>query len=1268
MKKILLLAILATLLTLNAQVPSTLSWQGVLQDNNGDLLDGQYTITTKIFYAQTGGNQLWAESQAITIENGITNLILGKTTALNLDFEEPYWLEITIDNGNPLDRIELTSVPYAFTAKNVEDKAITYDKLQDANGNAGAILMWDGTEWTESTVNDDDAVIGNEVTGNADGTLVRSGAGTSASPFLLDVSPLGIDTPELANSSVTTAKIDNFTILEQDIASDQVVFSIGEVDRIKNDVYLVEGPNIKIDDNTPLDGDIKISAIIPNKFVANFVIINNIGDTVAIFKNDSVVINKHIYIYGKSYHYETEYYYKGIEHPLEGGGKLVINQYGLIIYNEAGEILVRFDENGSLHNVPETYNEDITRNHPDGSTTKIDDNGITQRSADGKKTTTSTPEGFTTAEELEDGSVNETENTPTGTKNKTVDPEGNEIVKTNIGQDEDGNGILEIYDKDGNLIFKVDKDGSYHYVKEYFYEGTVVQNEDGSQKVETNPSGVVITETDDEGNTIVTGVGADGTTTTWYDPDGNLLGGSESGVEGDGSGYIAVYDENGNLIYYIDGSGSYHYVPEYYYGNIEVQDEEGNSTTTVTPEGTNTEDQETETKITTNTSGVEVTAPGLLGLENTVAKIGNDGEGNGEIEINNEYGIPIFRVDKEASHHYVPEYYYGGIYAVEADLFEWMFGGNKAKLTDLTTGEEITEIGKHPIKPGGYFSAYDNDSETSTSSEINEDGFEATGDDGNTLAKLGQSDDGNGELELYDEQGNLIFKVDETGSYHNVTEHFREGITIGNDDYDAEDGYGWYIGPYGFLQYYNYGNPLFDFNPETGLTLYDYEGNPTSQFTPWGSTHNTLETFNEGVEIPTSNGGKIKLDENGIEIEDESGNTKTKFNNDGTSEHYGLETYFSGLTVPFLFGGDLNIGNSGMNIRNNEDVTVAVANFSRGFMGIMNGGGTVETGPYGFVVRDGLGNITSQLNGDGLKSNHSATFHENITLKPLEGSTPNLILKNSSDIVLYEWDLDSWDSYLPSTFHNDATHNGDLKLKIEDPENPPSLEYVDSFFDVLFKIEPQGLSSSLPFNLTGDFNCDGEVTLGDILNVSGNANMSNRLFVDANPWDETALVIDQDGQSLGAIGGFWAEWSDIRLKENLIRIPNAIKKVKLINGYYYNLKSDETKSKKIGVIAQEIEQVLPELVHQDDNGYKNVEYSKLTALLIEAVKEQQLKIEELNKKIETQNSQIQAINQLKKENQKLNSDLQNLYNVIYKINAKLEEDKKVKTVKLTDGE
>lgn len=92
--------------------------------------------------------------------------------------------------------------------------------------------------------------------------------------------------------------------------------------------------------------------------------------------------------------------------------------------------------------------------------------------------------------------------------------------------------------------------------------------------------------------------------------------------------------------------------------------------------------------------------------------------------------------------------------------------------------------------------------------------------------------------------------------------------------------------------------------------------------------------------------------------------------------------------------------------------------------------------------------------------------------------------------------------------------------------------------------------------------------------------------------------------------------SDRKLKGNIVKIGNALDKVKAINGVNFEWKEGfesvhSHKGTDIGVIAQEIEAILPEVVTTRENGYKAVKYEKLVAVLIEAVKELDAKIEKL---------------------------------------------------------
>jgi hypothetical protein len=97
--------------------------------------------------------------------------------------------------------------------------------------------------------------------------------------------------------------------------------------------------------------------------------------------------------------------------------------------------------------------------------------------------------------------------------------------------------------------------------------------------------------------------------------------------------------------------------------------------------------------------------------------------------------------------------------------------------------------------------------------------------------------------------------------------------------------------------------------------------------------------------------------------------------------------------------------------------------------------------------------------------------------------------------------------------------------------------------------------------------------------------------------------------SIRATGSITAN-SDISLKKNLLKIENALKKVEQINGYTYEFKEDDSK-RHAGVIAQEIQTVLPEIVNKGNDGILGVEYGNISALLIEAIKEQQTQINEL---------------------------------------------------------
>ena len=98
--------------------------------------------------------------------------------------------------------------------------------------------------------------------------------------------------------------------------------------------------------------------------------------------------------------------------------------------------------------------------------------------------------------------------------------------------------------------------------------------------------------------------------------------------------------------------------------------------------------------------------------------------------------------------------------------------------------------------------------------------------------------------------------------------------------------------------------------------------------------------------------------------------------------------------------------------------------------------------------------------------------------------------------------------------------------------------------------------------------------------------------------------------------GAYQEISDQSVKENVVTIGNALSKVKAMRGVTYNKIGRETT--KVGVIAQEMELVLPEVVAEGSGGLKSVAYGNIVAVLIEAMKEQQVRIEALEAQLNNQ--------------------------------------------------
>jgi len=90
--------------------------------------------------------------------------------------------------------------------------------------------------------------------------------------------------------------------------------------------------------------------------------------------------------------------------------------------------------------------------------------------------------------------------------------------------------------------------------------------------------------------------------------------------------------------------------------------------------------------------------------------------------------------------------------------------------------------------------------------------------------------------------------------------------------------------------------------------------------------------------------------------------------------------------------------------------------------------------------------------------------------------------------------------------------------------------------------------------------------------------------------------------------------SDVKFKDNIKTLTDSLYKVLSLRGVEYD-RNDKNGDHQIGLIAQEVEEIIPDLVHESSDGLKAISYGNITAVLIEAIKEQQEQISILKEEI-----------------------------------------------------
>jgi hypothetical protein len=305
--------------------------------------------------------------------------------------------------------------------------------------------------------------------------------------------------------------------------------------------------------------------------------------------------------------------------------------------------------------------------------------------------------------------------------------------------------------------------------------------------------------------------------------------------------------------------------------------------------------------------------------------------------------------------------------------------------------------------------------------------------------------------------------------------------------------------------------------------------------------------------------------------------------------------------------------------------TVTIAN---GTSAIVYADGSGSNANVGTISTDVIGDTSPQLGGALDVNGHSISFGDNEKAR----------FGNADDMELYH---DATNSFI-------TNKTGALKIATETSGIAVTIGHTTSETTIADNATITG-TASVGGNLTVGANivaasaitldCGADITLdadgGDILFKDGGttiatlSNTSSDFVITTGVQDKdfivkgndggsaiTALTIDMSGAGAATFNNDITAFSDRRLKTDITNIENALPKVMRMQGVHYKRNDVDNAKEQIGVIAQDMETIVPEVVltADDEMQTKSVDYGKLCAVLIESIKELKAEIDELKKK------------------------------------------------------
>ena len=205
-----------------AQMPRTISFQGVLANANGTLVsDGVHQLTLRLYDAANAASAIYLETHDATVVRGVFNVIIGSQSPLpaSLAFDRAYFLGVSVGSEPELvPRTPLTAVPYALRASIADDVSASATVVRSVNGRSGELTL-QGAGAT--TVTQNGATITISSTGGAGATGIQGVQNTDGA--ITVTNPNGpVATLGLADSSINGRRLASNAVVSAHLADTSV--------------------------------------------------------------------------------------------------------------------------------------------------------------------------------------------------------------------------------------------------------------------------------------------------------------------------------------------------------------------------------------------------------------------------------------------------------------------------------------------------------------------------------------------------------------------------------------------------------------------------------------------------------------------------------------------------------------------------------------------------------------------------------------------------------------------------------------------------------------------------------------------------------------------------------------------------------------------------------------------------------------------------------------------------------------------------------------